>query len=103
MGVIVAFDATDYRWIFHLDDSSGATIEVTCPRERAPLPESTTLATNVTAGNGSSRVTSCKGRTLTGVEVDMSGIDLGSVVKVKGGVGVFRDERQINLERISMS
>ena len=42
------------------------------------------------------------GRTTEGNKVDMSGIDLGVVVKVKGGIGSYRGERQIDLERISM-
>ncbi|MCJ1472129.1 hypothetical protein MMC13_000776 [Lambiella insularis] len=102
VGVIVAFDATDYRWILHLDDSSGATIEVTCPRERMPLSKSTTVDATVPAANTGSSGYNCKARTLTGVEIDLSNIDVGSVVKVKGGVGVFRGEKQITLERISI-
>ena len=33
----------------------------------------------------------------------MGGVDLGSVVKIKGGIGEFRGEKQITLERISMT
>ena len=43
------------------------------------------------------------GRTVSGNAIDMKGLDLGCVVKVKGGISEFRDERQITLERISMS
>ena len=35
-----------------------------------------------------------------GRDVDLSGVDVGTVVKVKGGVGSFREVRQMQLERI---
>ena len=41
-----------------------------------------------------------KGTSATGRAVDLSGVDIGTVVKVKGGVGSFRDVRQMLLERI---
>ena len=44
-----------------------------------------------------------KGISATGRAVDLSGVDIGTVVKVKGGVGSFRDVRQMLLERICMS
>lgn len=43
------------------------------------------------------------GLTETGRTVDLSGVDVGVVVKVKGGMGVFRGEKQVMLERICMS
>ena len=36
----------------------------------------------------------------TGRAVNLSGVDVGTVVKVKGGVGSFREVRQMLLERI---
>ena len=44
-----------------------------------------------------------KGISATGRAVDLSGLDIGTVVKVKGGVGSFRDVRQMLLERICTS
>ena len=41
--------------------------------------------------------------TATGRDVDLSGVDIGTVVKVKGGVGSFREVRQMLLERICRS
>ena len=41
-----------------------------------------------------------KGISATGRAVDLSGVDVGTVVKVKGGVGSFREVRQMLLERI---
>ena len=104
VGVIVALDLYPTRWIALLDDSSGATIEITCGR---PAPASTTQNTNAASlaedrstGVGGLDASSCKGVTATGRDVDLSGMDIGTVVKVKGGVGSFRDVRQMLLERI---
>ncbi len=44
-----------------------------------------------------------KGITATGRDVDLSGVDIGTVVKAKGGVGSFREVRQMLLERICKS
>lgn len=106
IGVIVALDFYPTRWIALLDDSSGATIEITCGR---PAPAPTTQHANVAslAEVHSTRrdgfETSRKGVTATGRDVDLSGVDIGTVVKVKGGVGSFREVRQMLLERICRS
>lgn len=88
-----------------LDDSSGATIALTCGREApsvstvevAALPIHGTGAADISSGAKKSKPT---GLTATGRTVDLSGIDIGSVVKVKGGIGMFRGEKQVILERI---
>lgn len=103
VGVIVALDLYPTRWIATLDDSSGATIEITCGR---PAPAPTTQHANATAlaefnaTRLSGHEASVKGVTATGRDVDLSGVDIGTVVKVKGGVGSFREVRQMLLERI---
>ncbi|MCJ1388389.1 hypothetical protein MMC18_001236 [Xylographa bjoerkii] len=97
VGVIVAFDASDYRVTFCLDDSSGHTVEVTCPRDRTGAGAITNSAATAKTP---AQTPNIKGRTLSGVAIDLAGLDVGSVVKVKGGVGVFRGERQVELERI---
>ncbi|KAL9132358.1 MAG: hypothetical protein Q9175_006471 [Cornicularia normoerica] len=103
VGVIVALDILPTRWIALLDDSSGATIEITCAR---PAPKPTTRDASTTSLPEDPRLlsrldASCKGVTATGRDVDLSGVDVGTVVKVKGGVGSFREMRQMLLERIS--
>lgn len=105
MGVIVAFDVFPTRWIMLLDDSSGATIALTCGREVpsvstvevAALPIPGTGAADISSGVKKTKQT---GLTATGRTVDLSGIDIGTVVKVKGGIGIFRGEKQVILERI---
>ncbi|CAF9921170.1 MAG: hypothetical protein ALECFALPRED_001726 [Alectoria fallacina] len=42
------------------------------------------------------------GVTATGRDIDLSGVDIGTVVKARGGVGSFREMKQMQLERISI-
>ena len=100
VGVIVAIDFYPTRWIALLDDSSGATIEITCGRS---TPAPTTSLAKDTSTQLSGFEASGKGVTATGRAVDLSGVDIGTVVKVKGGVGSFREVRQMLLERICRS
>ncbi|KAL8873958.1 MAG: hypothetical protein Q9174_000645 [Haloplaca sp. 1 TL-2023] len=89
-----------------LDDSSGLTIEVSCRREGKKR-----LSTLDTTVDHHGNIT-LNGRlepqddhllctTNEGFQVDLKDIHIGSVVKIKGGVGEFRDEKQITLERIT--
>ncbi|KAI9841374.1 MAG: hypothetical protein M1837_000757 [Sclerophora amabilis] len=92
VGVLVACEELDRRWVMVLDDSSGENIEVVClkPRPGRDLNHDT----HQPRGDG---------RTLRAQSVpDLTGVDLGAVVKVKGGVGTFRGARQIILKRISI-
>ena len=106
VGVIVALDLYPTRWIALLDDSSGATIEITCGRP-APTPNASNTNATSLAKDTSTRLNgyeaSIKGVTATGRDVDLSGVDIGTVVKVKGGMGSFREVRQMLMERICMS
>lgn len=104
VGVVVALDVSPTRWFILLDDSSGATIEVTCGRQ-VPAPPIGGTEPNLLPPAQISAVVSHPaplpiGLTATGRTVDLSGVDVGAVVKVKGGVGVFRGEKQVSLERI---
>ena len=108
--MIVAFDEYPNRWVFVLDDSSGVNIEVTCARKPQPLltellsviAETEYSGDVVAKEDGLPRSKGSRvGMTDSGNEVDMTGVDLGVVVKVKGGIGEFRGERQVMLERIS--
>ncbi len=95
------------------DDGSGATIVLKWPK---PTPVRTlasdqgdgALQSNqgtrdeaITKGVGVKEVVAAF-KNSAGECIDLSGIDLGSVVKVKGTIGLFRGVRQIGLERISM-
>ncbi|KAL2046824.1 hypothetical protein N7G274_000842 [Stereocaulon virgatum] len=97
VGVIVAIDEWPTRLVMLLDDSSGALVEVTCARPRptlkAPVPDEHNLKDMIS-------VKPTTGVTATGRTIDLDGIEIGTVVKVKGGVKTYRSERQMQLERI---
>ena len=103
VGIITAFKSFENRWLFVLDDSSGKTVNVTCACRLSPLQliyderfDKRVCETTVT--KDPSRL----GTTSTGHAIDLTGLDVGDVIKVKGLIHVFRNERQISLERISM-
>lgn len=106
VGLIVSFDPPEYnRWIFHIDDGSGRVIEVVCSCALRTF-SSGRPNTEGLAQSGELvrlRPEAWMGKSETGYDVDMRGLEVGKVVKVKGQVGEFRDERQILLERIGRS
>ena len=76
-----------------LDDSSGEMIEVVCVKQpHGVLPPPPNGDNNNHAPSSSSSSSS----------PDLTAIDLGSIVKVKGGIGVFRGTKQIILKRINI-
>lgn len=90
-----------------LDDSCGATIELSC--KRLILPKPTNNATLVRLESPSvensqdelvSQDPAYAGLTETGRTIDLKGYDVGAVVKVKGGLRVYGGEKQVMLERI---
>ena len=106
VGLVVAFDVFPNRFIFILDDSSGRNIEVTCGRPTCSLA---TLPNDETERNANTPIqekvrneldADMTGTTATGNTLSMNGVDIGTVVKVKGLIGDFRGEKQILLERI---
>lgn len=95
-----------------LDDSSGETLEVMCPRVVTAANTTTTATLAVNEDNGSSILSdnlrpgannNTLGITATGLSIDLAGVDVGSIVKVKGGIGEFRGVKQMTLEKISAS
>lgn len=90
-----------------LDDSSGTTIEVTCGRPTASASTNNTTAEisnpttdGKTVKDGGANDKRQTGVTATGRTIDLTGVDVGAVVKVKGGIGMFRGAKQVQLERI---
>ena len=86
-----------------LDDSSGMNIEVTCGRSATRGSTGKDMAPNgLSALRGATGAgdESQLGTTATGRMVDLKGVDVGAVVKVKGGIGKFREEKQVILERL---
>lgn len=79
-----------------LDDSSGENIEVTCGRVTEESTDAKPEAQKLTK----SKTNAATGKTTLNNTVDMTGIDVGSVVKIKGCIGSFRGMKQIQLERL---
>lgn len=112
VGIVVALDDHDRFWLFTVDDSSGATIDVTY---RKPNKAEEQVEHRCIQQDGNDAL--AKVRTVNAcnnhddddtlnearacVEV-LSHIDVGSVVKVKGTISAFRSVRQIALERLEI-
>ena len=98
VGVVVALDIYPKRWIMVLDDSSGLTLEVTCARPTPAVQNDPTALDGSTLNRNDNEPV--QGLSATGRKIDLTGIDIGSLVKVKGCIATFRGERQLSLERI---
>ncbi|KAI4233511.1 MAG: hypothetical protein LQ349_004365 [Xanthoria aureola] len=106
VGVIVAFDVYPNRITITLDDSSGLNIEVFCKKDICTVTP--TIDTSVDAygaiklnrplvqKDDEHVVTTSEGK------VNLDRFNVGSVVKIKGGVSEFRGEKQVTLERIAL-
>jgi hypothetical protein len=110
-GVIVAVDEFPGRMVYTLDDSSGVNIEVTCA---APPKSSSDEGGNGDAPDAASNTKpvsdpspvdpgTAKPQELISPDgPNLTNIDIGSVVKVKGGIGIFREQKQIRLKVITV-
>ncbi|KAL2755999.1 hypothetical protein ACRALDRAFT_1064025 [Sodiomyces alcalophilus JCM 7366] len=104
VGVVVALDDFPGRRVYTVDDSSGACIECNVAVKRC-----TTLAaladSNITgaddAGSARTRASLSEPR-LEYQQPGCEGVDVGSVVDVKGSIGLFRDEKTIKIEKVKV-
>lgn len=87
-----------------LDDSSGLTVEIFCRKEPGitSFVDTTVDCYGAISLNNDARLVDDEHvyTTNEGYKVDLKGIDVGSVVKIKGGISEFRGEKQVTLERI---
>jgi hypothetical protein len=98
VGVVISYDDFhEKRWLLIVDDSSGATIEVTCPKPEKDADGGREKASDDLLKPDAGRLLEEQARANT-----VSSIEVGSVIKIKGKVGTFRDTRQIHLERIAI-
>ncbi|KAL8781271.1 MAG: hypothetical protein Q9203_000940 [Teloschistes exilis] len=105
IGVIVAFDVYPNRVIMTLDDSSGSTIEIFCRKDpiKKPIVDTAVDPNGILQLNGQVNLPVDHEHTCItneGYTVNLKGIDVGSIVKVKGGISEFRGEKQITLEPV---
>jgi hypothetical protein len=95
-GIIVAMDEFYNRVCITIDDGSGATIEATCLAPPRPEAVATVAAIAVsTERPADDAMVSPDGPKLRGV-------DIGKVVKVKGGIREFRGVRQVAMKAIAI-
>ncbi|KAL8788099.1 MAG: hypothetical protein Q9213_001857 [Squamulea squamosa] len=89
-----------------LDDSSGLTIEVICKKN---ISTSTAPLDTTVDSHGSIKLNKLPAQkddehvciTSQG-KIDLKVFEVGSVVKIKGGLSEYRGEKQVKLERISL-
>ncbi|KAJ4140309.1 hypothetical protein NW768_001666 [Fusarium equiseti] len=95
VGLVVAIDEFTGRRVYTIDDSSGACIECT-----VAIPILSGEHDNATATRDAA---SKKADANPPLPVDpFPTIDVGCVVDVKGGLSNFRDERQLNIEKMTV-
>ncbi|KAL7938458.1 hypothetical protein V8C35DRAFT_79089 [Trichoderma chlorosporum] len=96
VGIVVAIEQFFNRKLYTIDDSSGKTIVavVTSPAP-ASEPKSESTASKQRTNNND--------QPANAQAVDpYADVDVGAVVDVKGGVSSYRDEHQINIERMTI-
>lgn len=112
-GVIVAVDEFSARRVYTIDDSSGMSIECTCPAPPpAALPVPTHLAqvtvtkeartSTVQNRNSAPEKPASSTPSVETPLVPWDDIDVGSVVKIKGKPGAFRDVFQVNIIKLEV-
>jgi len=99
VGVIVALDEYFEKfWLFTIDDSSGATIDVTCPK-----PEKEKAALNSAQDRKSKSNGSKESATEEAIlQRNVSTLTIGTVVQAKGTLSTFRSSRQLSLLRLAI-
>ncbi|TVY85506.1 CST complex subunit STN1, partial [Lachnellula suecica] len=98
-GVIVAVDEFYGRRVYTLDDSSGMCIECTCP---VPVPAKATVTKPSAAKGLPPTVTKAEGPTVTNPNIPWDNVDVGTVVKIKGGIKEFREQRQVEIIKVEV-
>ncbi|RSM07379.1 hypothetical protein CDV31_008653 [Fusarium ambrosium] len=93
VGVVVAIDDYAGRRVYTVDDSSGACIECTILMS-APQEGVDSAAT---ATDAAPKKVDANPLATTAL---LANINVGSVVDVKGGISTFREERQLNIEKM---
>ncbi|OQD61840.1 hypothetical protein PENPOL_c015G09295 [Penicillium polonicum] len=112
VGIIVARTDIPRRTILTLDDSSGATIDIAVLKKTSPKPSTTSQTTASTSQEktpwSSFSLTAPTATNLTQEthvtskdhdEIDISALQPGTVVRVKGTLSTFRSQMQLHLER----
>jgi hypothetical protein len=104
-GLIVAVDAFASKRIYTLDDSSGMCIECVCPAPRTAAEVAIAAATStvvVTKKSDKPKDAAPTGPSVTDPNVPWDEMDVGVVVKIKGGINTFRDQKQVEIIKVEI-
>ncbi|KAF2744659.1 hypothetical protein M011DRAFT_460698 [Sporormia fimetaria CBS 119925] len=97
VGVVVAIDDIASRYtILTLDDGSGATIEAKLLRVVTKNESGSNISTSTNVSN----VSVIDQLGIYSVRVDKHEIDIGTVLKVKGTIAIYRDVKQLVTQRL---
>ncbi|KAG9233760.1 hypothetical protein BJ875DRAFT_463306 [Amylocarpus encephaloides] len=104
-GLVVAVDEFYGRRVFTLDDSSGSCIECTSPAPPKTIrPGLTNLATSVgaeTKTNAENQAPNTR-PSVSNPTVPWELVDVGAVVKVKGVITIFREQKQVEMIKVDI-
>ncbi|KAH6680303.1 hypothetical protein B0J14DRAFT_262465 [Halenospora varia] len=106
-GVVVAVDEFTERRVWRLDDSSGVCVECTAPVPAAEAPNGVVVVTKPQTDSKSkprndSTNMAKAGPSVTNPNIPWDEVDVGTVVKVKGGISNFRDQKQVEVIKIEV-
>ncbi|KAJ6188721.1 hypothetical protein N7519_003629 [Penicillium mononematosum] len=112
VGIIVARTDIPRRTILTLDDSSGATIDIAVLKKETPKPNTTSQPTptaspekpawssfTLTAPTATSPTQTTHITSKDHDEIDISALQPGTLVRVKGTLSMFRSRMQLHFER----
>ncbi|EXJ68645.1 uncharacterized protein A1O5_08439 [Cladophialophora psammophila CBS 110553] len=122
IGVVVALeDFFEKFWLFKIDDSSGAIIDVTCPKpekKQAELPAGSSNIAGTKRATDTAKKSDARSKSNTksnpnsgdGEEASeeeqlqhtFSLLDIGTTVQAKGTIATFRSTRQLSLLRLNI-
>ena len=108
VGVVVSCDDYHERWIIGVDDSSGATIELTCAKPQLKNDALTKDTQGVERDEQRVRRERATHSApdldpeVVGLQSVLAKLDVGTVVQAKGTLSTFRHVRQISLKRIKI-
>lgn len=104
VGVVVVFEEYFEKfWLFTVDDSSGATIDVTCPKPAKEKDNPNAAPASAPAKSNPPQQSATAEPTEEEVlRKTVSTLQVGVVVQAKGTLSTFRSSRQITLLRLSV-
>lgn len=95
VGVVVAVDEFYGRRVYTIDDSTGECIECSVEIPKPPKPG------DRSAKEGSRKAVSEEAaQSSTASALPAAGLDVGDVVDVKGRMGLFRDRKQLRIQKM---